>query len=94
MRLFLKLALLMVAVGGMSLSLLALRQQRYETSSEISRVHWRILEQERALWRMRADIARRSRPQDIRTAAESLKLDLEPIPHRVVQTSQTESSTN
>lgn len=86
MRLFLKLAVIVAAVGATALALLALRQQRYEASSELSRAHWRILEQERALWKMRSEIARRSRPQDIRDAADRLKLDLEPIPHRVVQT--------
>jgi hypothetical protein len=77
----------------MGLALLALRQQRYETSSEISKTHWRILEQERAIWRMRADIARRSSPKDIRAAADRLKLDLEPIPNRVVQTATRRSGT-
>lgn len=83
MRLFLKLAVVALALGAMALGLLSLRQQRYEVSSELSKAHWRILEQERGLWRMRADIARNSRPQDIRQAADQLKLDLEPIQNRV-----------
>ncbi len=83
MRLFLKLAVVALALGAMALGLLVLRQQRYEASSELSRSHWRILEQERALWRMRAEVARRSRPADIRRTAEEMGLELEPIPNRV-----------
>ena len=51
MRLFSKLFLIMIALGAMGLGLLALRQQRYEVSNEISRAHNRIVEQERAQWR-------------------------------------------
>lgn len=78
MRLFLKLFLIMIALGAMGLGLLALRQQRYEVSNEISRAHNRIVEQERAQWRMRADVARRSDPADIRTYASKLKWELIP----------------
>ena len=68
----------MLALGAMGLGLLALRQQRYEVSNEISRAHNRIVEQERAQWRMRADVARRSDPADIRTYASKLNLELIP----------------
>jgi hypothetical protein len=78
MRLFSKLFLIMIALGAMGLGLLALRQQRYEVSNEISRAHNRIVEQERAQWRMRADVARRSDPADIRTYAGKLNLELIP----------------
>jgi len=78
MRLFSKLFLIMLALGAMGLGLLALRQQRYEVSNEISRAHNRIVEQERAQWRMRADVARRSDPADIRTYASKLNLELIP----------------
>ena len=78
MRLFSKLFLIMIALGAMGLGLLALRQQRYEVSNEISRAHNRIVEQERAQWRMRADVARRSDPADIRTYASKLKWELIP----------------
>ena len=78
MRLFSKLFLIMIALGAMGLGLLALRQQRYEVSNEISRAHNRIVEQERAQWRMRADVARRSDPADIRTYASKLNLELIP----------------
>ena len=78
MRLFSKLFLIMLALGAMGLGLLALRQQRYEVSNEISRAHNRIVEQERAQWRMRADVARRSDPADIRTYGSKLNLELIP----------------
>lgn len=78
MRLFSKLFLIMIALGAMGLGLLALRQQRYEVSNEISRAHNRIVEQERAQWRMRADVARRSDPADIRTYASKLNWELIP----------------
>ena len=68
----------MIALGAMGLGLLALRQQRYEVSNEISRAHNRIVEQERAQWRMRADVASRSDPADIRAYASKWKLDLIP----------------
>ena len=78
MRLFSKLFLIMIALGAMGLGLLALRQQRYEVSNEISRAHNRIVEQERAQWRMRADVARRSDPADIRAYASKWNWDLIP----------------
>lgn len=78
MRLFSKLFLILIALGAMGLGLLALRQQRYEVSNEISRAHNRIVEQERAQWRMRAEIASRSDPADIRSYASKLKLELIP----------------
>jgi cell division protein FtsL len=79
MRLFAKLFVVMLALGAMGLGLLALRQQRYEVSNEISRAHNRIVEQERAQWRMQAEIARRSDPADIRSYADRLHLDLAPV---------------
>jgi hypothetical protein len=80
MRLTAKLAVIVVALGAMALGLLSLRQRRYEVSNEISRAHNRIVEQERAVWRLRADVAARSSPADIRAAAERNGLDLAPIP--------------
>lgn len=79
MRLFAKLLVIMVSLGAMALALLALRQQRYEVSNEISRQHNRIVEQERVQWRMRAEVARRVDPADIRGYADRLRLDLAPM---------------
>lgn len=82
MRLLAKLVVIVVALGGMALGLLALRQQRYEVSNEISRAHNRIVEQERAVWHLRAAVASRSSPADIRAAADRIGLDLAPIQER------------
>ena len=93
MRIFAKLFVIMVAVGAMGLALLSLRQQRYEVSNEISRAHNRIVEQERGQWRLRANIAGRSDPADIRAYAERLKLDLAPIQESAESTADSSSST-
>ena len=85
MRLFAKLLVVVVALGAMALGLLVLRQQRYEVSNEISRTHNRIVEQERAQWRMRAQVASRSTPADIRAAAERRGIDLSPIQESVTE---------
>jgi len=79
MRLFAKLAVMLVAIGALGLGLLSLRQQRYEVSNQISKAHNRIVEQERTQWRMRAEVARRVDPADIRGYAERLNLELAPI---------------
>jgi len=93
MRIFAKLFVIMVAVGAMGLSLLSLRQQRYEVSNEISRAHNRIVDQERGQWRLRANIASRSDPADIRAYAERLKLDLAPIQESVEASADASSTT-
>jgi hypothetical protein len=93
MRIFAKLLVLMVALGAMGLALLSLRQQRYEVSNEISRAHNRIVEQERGQWRLRANIAGRSDPADIRSYAERLKLDLAPIQESAQESADAASST-
>lgn len=79
MRLFAKLVVIIVSLGAMALALLSLRQQRYEVSNEIARQHNRIVDQERAQWRLRAEVARRIDPADIRGYADRLGLDLAPI---------------
>ena len=93
MRIFAKLLVLMVALGAMGLALHSLRQQRYEVSNEISRAHNRIVEQERGQWRLRANIAGRSDPADIRVYAERLKLDLAPIQESAHERADAASST-
>ena len=79
MRLLVKVSFIVVALGAMGLGLLALRQQRYEVSNQISRAHNRVVDQERAIWRMQAEVARRTDPRDIRDAAERLDIELVPI---------------
>jgi hypothetical protein len=79
MRLLVKVSVIVVALGAMGLGLLALRQQRYEVSNQISRAHNRVVDQERAIWRMQAEVARRTDPRDIRESAERLQIELVPI---------------
>lgn len=81
MRLFAKIAVIVLGLGAMGLGLLALRQQRYEVSNQISRAHNRIVEQDRAHWRIRVDLARRVEPAQLRESAAAIGLDLEPL-HR------------
>lgn len=93
MRLLFKVSFIVVALGAMGLGLLALRQQRYEVSNQISRAHNRVVDQERAIWRMQAEVARRTDPRDIRDAAERLDIELVPIqPAGGVQSSATPPS--
>ncbi len=42
-----------------------------------------MLEQERTLWSLRAEIARRTRPQEIRTAVDRLDRRWRAIPYRI-----------
>lgn len=79
MRLLAKLVVILVALGATGLGLLSLRQQRYEVSNAISKAHNEIVEQERTQWRLRADIASRCDPADIRGYAERLDLELTPM---------------
>lgn len=80
-----KLLAIVVVLGVMALALLVERQRRYETMLEISRTHARIIEQERAIWRLRADVARRVRPADVRMALRKLPGEWQPMPHRLDQ---------
>jgi hypothetical protein len=79
MRLLAKLVVILVALGATGLGLLSLRQQRYEVSNAISKAHNEIVDQERTQWRLRAEIASRCDPADIRGYAERLDLDLTPM---------------
>lgn len=78
-----KLLAIVVILGVLALALLVERQRRYETTLEISRTHTRILEQERALARLRADAARRVQPAQVRMALQALPGEWVPMPHRL-----------
>ena len=79
MGLFLKVCIVIAALGAMALGLLSLRQQRYEVSNQIAVAHQRGVEQQRSLWRMRAEVARHSGPSQIRGAINKLKIDAVPV---------------
>jgi hypothetical protein len=74
---------ILLGLGIMSIALLALRQKRYEVAAKISRTHWRLIEQQRDVMRFRAEVASQVRPDAIRTALESMKLQWRAIPHRL-----------
>ena len=74
---------IVLGLGIMATALLETRQKRYEVAAKISRTHWRLLEQQRELWRCRAQVASQVRPDSIRLALDSMKLQWRPIPHRL-----------
>ncbi len=74
---------ILLGLGIMSTALLAMRQKRYEVAAKISRTHWRLIEQQRDIWRFRAEVASKVRPDAIRMALESMKVQWRPIPHRL-----------
>ncbi|MSR29527.1 MAG: hypothetical protein EXS03_08145 [Phycisphaerales bacterium] len=80
---FAKIAALVLGIGVLACGVLVERQQRYELARDISRAHWRMLEQERTLWALRAEIARRTRPDEVRMAVERLNRRWRAIPYRL-----------
>ena len=74
---------IVLALGVMATALLAFRQQRFELVSQISRRHWHLLEQERALGRSRAEVAAAVKPDAVRKMLASLQVKWQPIPHRL-----------
>lgn len=80
---FAKITAIIVGIGILACGVLVQRQQRYELARDISRAHWRMLEQERTLWSLRAEIARRTRPEEVRTAVERLDRRWRAIPYRI-----------
>ncbi len=80
---FAKITAIIVGIGILACGVLVQRQQRYELARDISRAHWRMLEQERTLWSLRAEIARRTRPDEIRTAVQRLDRRCRAIPYRI-----------
>lgn len=79
---FAKLLLIIVAVGAVACALLVIRQQRIDTFHEMTQVHRRLSEHERTLWEMRAEIAERCRPSQVRLAMNGLDLNWVPLPAR------------
>jgi hypothetical protein len=78
-----KCVLIVLALGVMATTLLSMRQQRFELASRISRAHWRLLEQERKIGQLRAELAADVSPTRIRQAIVTLPWSWQPIPHRL-----------
>jgi len=86
-----KLLLLILVLGGLSAAMLVDRQQRLDLAAEMQRTHARLRQHEQASWRLRADLAYRTRPHEIRLAIERLNARMVPIPDRL-QRPRTEPS--
>ncbi|MCA9285352.1 MAG: hypothetical protein KDA22_09070 [Phycisphaerales bacterium] len=80
-----KLTLIILSLGALSCVLLVQRQQRIDLAAEMSRTHMRLRQHERALWRLRTDIAFATRPDRVRRAIERLGVEWESIPGRLDQ---------
>ncbi len=87
-----KIFLILISFGVTASGVLMLRQQRFELCREISRVHWRTVEQRQALWLVRAEIARLAGPVQVRMALERSRSQWESIPHRLSEPAPTASS--
>lgn len=81
---FAKLMLIITAVGATACALLVIRQQRIDTFHEMSRIHQRLLGHERTLWELRAGIAERCRPAQVRLSVNQVGGEWESIPARPV----------
>lgn len=77
---FLKLLLIILTIGGTASSLLVMRQQKVETIHDISRAYHRLRENERTLWMLQVEVARRNHPEELRRRLINLDLDWQPIP--------------
>jgi hypothetical protein len=75
-----KLILVILTAAFTAAALLVLRQERIDTAHEMSTVHRQMLEHERALWELQCEIARLSRPEEIRRLMEQLNGPWTPIP--------------
>lgn len=77
---FLKLLLIIITIGGTASSLLVMRQQKVETIHDISGAYHRLRENERTLWMLQVEIARRSHPEELRRRLIDLDLNWQSIP--------------
>ena len=79
---FAKLLFIIAAVCAIACALLVIRQQRIDTFHDMTQVHGRLLEHERTLWQMRAEIAERCRPSQVRLTMNGLHIEWAPLPAR------------
>ncbi len=69
---FAKLAAVIVSMGVVACILLAVRQQRVQAAHEMADVQRRVMEHDRTLWHLRAEIAARVTPEQVEKAAAGL----------------------
>lgn len=75
-----KLLTIVLASGAIALVLLVNRQRRIETSHQMSQTHQRMMEQQRALWMLRREVAERCRQDRIRELMQRVHDQWKPIP--------------
>ncbi|MCC6676893.1 MAG: hypothetical protein IT436_07100 [Phycisphaerales bacterium] len=69
---FAKLVVVVLTIGACACTLLSLRQARLQAAHELTRAQLRVRECDDRLWAMRADIARRVMPDQVRHMANAL----------------------
>jgi hypothetical protein len=67
---FEKMAALVVSMGVIACVLLSLRQQRVQAAHELAEVQRRVLEHDRTLWRLRAELAAQLTPEKVERASK------------------------
>lgn len=77
---FAKLLVIILSIGAAACALLVVRQQRVELVHDVAMTHNRLLQHERALWDLRAEIAARVKPSDVRLLVDKLGGEWAPIP--------------
>ena len=81
---FAKLCVLIISMGAVACTLLALRQQRIEAVHQMAMVNLRIMEADRGLARLRTDIVANLEPKKIEALASKIGT-LRPIEMRPVR---------
>jgi len=69
---FAKLFAVILSMGLVACILLGIRQQRVQAAHDLADVQRRVLERDRTLWRLRAEIASRVTPQAVEKLAVKL----------------------
>ncbi len=67
---FAKLTALIITIGLIACVLLAVRQQRVQAAHDLAEVHQRVLQHDRTLWSLRAQVAARTLPSTLARAGE------------------------
>ena len=75
-----KLLAVIVVMGAAALTLLLIRQLRIEASACSARLYQRLIENDHTEWKLRSEIAARSRADELRRAMAELGGSWAPIP--------------
>ena len=81
-----KLLMIVIVAALTAICLLEARHRRIEIAHEMTRVHQHSIEQERGLWALRGEIARRCRPEAVRERLEALPVKWQAIPRSAPRT--------